>query len=90
MKSLRGLVSGVVQGVGFRYFTRQIADSYGLNGWVKNLFDGRVEFFVQGDGDRIDEFVKKIKAGPGFGKVDSVKLFEEPEDKGLVGFDVRF
>ncbi len=53
--------SGRVQGVGFRYRSYYIAQSLGLTGWVKNLWDGRVEMEVQGQPSDIQELLKRIK-----------------------------
>ena len=59
MVAYRVYVSGIVQGVGYRAFTKRLAHSYGLTGWVKNLPDGRVEAFVQGDEDVVWAFLKE-------------------------------
>ena len=53
--------SGRVQGVGFRYRSYYIAQSLGLTGWVKNLWDGRVEMEVQGQPLDIQELLKRIQ-----------------------------
>ena len=53
--------SGAVQGVGFRYTTRQYATRTGLKGWVKNLPDGRVEARVDGPKDHIEQLCKQLK-----------------------------
>lgn len=61
MKTRRHIyVSGRVQGVGFRYRARYIADSLELTGWVKNLWDGRVEMEVQGEAHEIDVFLSRL------------------------------
>ena len=52
--------SGMVQGVGFRYTTHRIAKSLGLQGWAKNLPDGRVEVLVQGPKEAIEKMVKEL------------------------------
>jgi acylphosphatase len=52
--------SGTVQGVGFRYTCRSYADELGLNGWVKNLADGRVELMTEGPAKTVEELLKKI------------------------------
>jgi acylphosphatase len=61
---VRLLVSGRVQGVGFREFTRRTAQRLGVGGWVRNLADGRVE--VVGDGERsaLDALIKAVSSGP--------------------------
>ncbi|MBO4914769.1 MAG: acylphosphatase [Oscillospiraceae bacterium] len=53
--------SGQVQGVGFRYSATYLAAPLGLTGWVKNLWDGRVEMEVQGDETAIWEFLAKLR-----------------------------
>ena len=60
MASLRGLVSGRVQGVGFRYFVLRLARAADLRGYVRNLPDGRVEFLLQGT----PESVRRMRGSP--------------------------
>jgi acylphosphatase len=67
-------VSGVVQGVGFRYFTQRKAASYALTGWVRNLPDDRVEFIAEGPKGVLQDFLKEINIGPAAGKVDNVQV----------------
>ena len=52
--------SGIVQGVGFRFTVRRLAERFDMTGYVKNLPDGRVELVVEGPPDRIDAFVQAI------------------------------
>lgn len=56
--------SGVVQGVGMRYFIQQIALSFKLTGYVKNLPDGRVETLLEGESLKIEQAVEKMRNGP--------------------------
>ena len=56
------LFTGTVQGIGFRYTCRDYASGLGLKGWVKNLPDGRVELWVEGPKDRIENLFQKIEA----------------------------
>ena len=90
MIAYTGRVTGMVQGVGFRYFTRQAGASFGLSGWVKNLVDGSVEYFVQGEPDPVRRFLDRLRQGPSFGCVDKVTAAECPRDTRLSGFDIRF
>lgn len=53
---------GHVQGVGFRYTVKQIAHGYDVSGWVKNLFDGRVEMRVRGEPEEIADFLLAIRS----------------------------
>jgi acylphosphatase len=79
MHSVRGHVSGHVQGVGFRYFVHRMAQRYGLSGYARNLVDGRVEFLLQGDPQAVERVVMEIHSGPRHARVDDVRL-EEAED----------
>ncbi|KAK7737499.1 hypothetical protein SLS53_006572 [Cytospora paraplurivora] len=60
---------GTVQGVGFRYFVRKQATEYGLTGWVRNTDHGKVEGEVQGEDDKIKNFLKDVDNGPPGAKV---------------------
>jgi len=66
------LVSGRVQGVGFRYFVRQRAEAARLAGWVRNLRDGRVEAVLVGAPDAVQSVLDAINHGPGGAHVDEV------------------
>jgi acylphosphatase len=82
MVAYRVYVSGIVQGVGYRAFTKRLAHSYGLTGWVKNLPDGRVEAFVQGDEEVVWAFLKELLKGPPAGRVDRMEILKEvPKDE---------
>ncbi len=87
---LRILVSGVVQGVGFRAFTERLAQSYGLRGWVRNLPDGRVEILAEGDEEVLFHFVKDLWKGPRLSKVEGMELLREESDEPLSDFRIRY
>jgi acylphosphatase len=57
------LLSGRVQGVGFRYFACRLARELGLSGWVRNLANGDVEIEAQGEEERLEQFLLKVKSG---------------------------
>ncbi len=90
MIAKRFLISGLVQGVGFRYFVKRKADLYGLAGWVRNLPDGRVEVFAQGDETAIKELEKDLWKGPSLARVDEVLEFEAQPERELHWFEIRF
>jgi acylphosphatase len=69
----RYLLSGRVQGVGFRYFTQRVAAQHGISGWVRNTPDGRVEIEAEGDADAMRQFESRISAGPPGGHVDQLE-----------------
>jgi acylphosphatase len=67
-------VSGRVQGVFFRDHTQRWASSLGLTGWVRNLYDGRVEAVVEGGQEKIEELITKLKQGPPMADVTNVNI----------------
>ncbi len=77
-QSLRAFVSGRVQGVGFRYFTGHQAQLWGLDGYAKNLSDGRVEVFVSGELKQLEKLQKWLESGPQTARVDSLQYQYEP------------
>jgi len=79
--SAKFIVSGIVQGVGFRYFVYRHASALGLKGYARNLWDGSVEVFVEGEESVISELHQHLKQGPRHSSVDSVKV-ERGEFKG--------
>ena len=84
------LISGWVQGVGFRWFAERHAKAHGVDGWVRNLHDGRVEVFAQGDKGALDAFCESLREGPGYGQPDDLSIETVPVDAKLHGFDIRF
>ncbi len=67
-------VRGLVQGVGYRYFINRNAAKYGLCGYVKNLPNGNVDIFVEGDRSLIEEFIKDAKCGPMVSRVTDLQI----------------
>ncbi|WP_322521646.1 acylphosphatase [Guyparkeria halophila] len=80
-------VSGRVQGVFFRDFTRQQAQALGLAGWVRNLDDGRVEAVFEGETDAVTTMLEHLRDGPPRARVEDLAVREEPPE-GLSGFAV--
>jgi len=90
MEAFRIYVKGIVQGVGFRAYTQRLGEKYALDGWVRNLPDGRVEVFVQGDRDVVWEFIKALSQGPPRARVDAIEVIKEvPRDEER-GFSIRY
>jgi acylphosphatase len=85
-KALRLVVTGAVQGVGYRQSCRQVARSLGLVGWVRNLPDGRVEVVAQGESDALDSLVAWAWAGPSAAVVAGVETDVIPTDRNLTDF----
>lgn len=84
----RVVVSGRVQGVGFRWHTRERARELGLAGWVRNLPDGRVEVWVEGPEERVRAMLDWLERGPSWAEVSATAV-SSPEPAGLAGFEVR-
>ena len=75
----RFLISGRVQGVGFRWFTQDAAALEGVTGWVRNLPDGSVEALVEGEEESVTRVERKLRTGPRGARVDRVFVdVEEP------------
>jgi acylphosphatase len=73
------LISGVVQGVGYRYFAQRVAARHQIKGYIKNLPDGRVEAYVEGMADRVEEFKHDLATGPEFSVIEKLEeLVMEP------------
>ncbi|KAH7309259.1 Acylphosphatase-like domain-containing protein [Rhexocercosporidium sp. MPI-PUGE-AT-0058] len=89
VKRLSFRVHGDVQGVGFRYFTRKKASSYGLTGWVRNTPDNQVEGEAQGGDDVLQKFMKDVDSGPSHATVDKVEKKDIDVVDGETGFEVR-
>lgn len=68
------IVSGRVQGVFFRDTTQRWASSLDLSGWVRNLMDGRVEAVIEGDRDKIESLILRLKEGPPMARVERVQV----------------
>ena len=88
MVALHVWVSGNVQGVGFRYSTRQEARRLDLAGWVSNLPDGRVEAWVEGEQVEVERMLSWLRRGPSHARVSEVTV-EHETATGLVGFELR-
>jgi acylphosphatase len=74
----RLVISGRVQGVGFRWFARDAAQREGLTGWVRNLPDGRVEALIEGEAEAVERVERTLHRGPGSAHVTGV--FADSED----------
>jgi acylphosphatase len=88
--STRFLVSGLVQGVGFRWFVARHARSLGLTGFARNLMDGRVEVVVHGPDETLTRMERLLQQGPANAQVDRVERssYAEPVPLGR-SFDIR-
>ncbi|MCA9322764.1 MAG: acylphosphatase [Planctomycetes bacterium] len=83
------LVRGRVQGVGFRWFVRKTANRLGIDGWVRNLPDGAVEAFVQGDDPALETMKEELSRGPRLARVDDLVWNARSQDSSCVSFVIR-
>jgi acylphosphatase len=81
----RYFVSGIVQGVGFRYFTQHAAERLRLTGYAKNLPDGRVEIYAIGTAERLAKLRSALERGPWGASVSEVKEEEAAIDSNCAG-----
>ena len=85
----RFVISGRVQGVGFRWFAHDAATREGIAGWVKNLFDGRVEAYVEGEQEAVTRVERAIRSGPPGARVERVTVIDEDVTGSVKGFVIR-
>jgi acylphosphatase len=85
----RYLISGRVQGVGFRFYTEAAAAREGLHGWVRNLPDGRVEIAVEGEVEAVERFERHVRHGPPGARVSAVEVDDMVPTHRLSGFSIR-
>ena len=83
-------VLGRVQGVFFRDHTQKWANSLQLAGWVKNLWDGRVEVMVEGDKEKIQSLINQLEEGPPLAHVDSVDVTWEEYKGEFADFQITW
>lgn len=81
--------SGRVQGVGFRFQASWAAKRFGLTGWVKNLYDGRVEMEVQGDADAIDGMLEALTSDT-YIRITDIDSVEIPLEEGERKFRTQY
>ncbi len=87
-KQCKFIVSGHVQGVGFRFFVYRRAKELNLTGYAKNLYNGNVEVVAEGSDFNIDELHKHLKVGPSRSHVDYVHVEFSDFTGNLSGFEI--
>jgi len=90
IKTYKAVLSGRVQGVGFRYYVESVAGKYGITGYVRNTFDRKVEVVCQGEEEDLKQFMDEVKKGPPFSVVTDVKIEEIKESKKYNIFEIRY
>lgn len=79
---------GLVQGVGYRWFTRNAADAHQVSGWVRNRRDGTVEAELHGSAEDVDAVTADMRRGPEHARVEAVEILAAG-DATTVGFELR-
>ena len=87
MRCVKIIVSGKVQKVGYRKFTKKSADELDIKGFCRNLEDGTVEIFAKIDNEKLEAFIQKLKKGSLISRVDDIEINEAPE-KDYENFDI--
>jgi acylphosphatase len=85
----RFVISGRVQGVGFRWFTKDVAVREGATGFVRNLPDGRVEALVEGDAEAVTRVERLLRQGPPGARVHAVNAMTEEPSGGYYDFSIQ-
>lgn len=86
MATTKAIISGRVQGVGFRYFVKTHADDLNLKGYAKNLADGRVEVMMQGGIEETKRLLSLLHQGPRFSSVAAVECQQVEATKSYTRF----
>ena len=82
------IISGKVQGVGFRYWMQNLATNNNISGWVKNISSGDVEALVIGQEEEIQKLIKQCKIGPNSATIQNVHINDYKEDYFEKGFNI--
>ena len=80
-KSIRLYITGTVQGVFYRAFIKENAERYNVKGFCRNLEDGRVEVFLEGNADEVNKMIELCKVGPKHSKITNVEEKEEKKNE---------
>lgn len=90
MEQFQATIRGKVQGVWFRAWTKDLAASLGLRGWVRNLPDGNVETLAQGDMETLKRFHESLHEGPPLARVSEIDVKWSPADENYTTFSVKY
>ncbi len=83
-------IEGRVQGVFYRAFTRNLASKLGLNGWTRNLYDGRVEAVFEGSRELIEKAIEECRKGPVGSSVENIDVEWKESSGEFKGFEIRY
>lgn len=83
-------IKGRVQRVGFRFSSKLMAGRFGVMGWTKNIDDGSVEIFVQGEPEKVQKFINWAKHGPPWARVDQIDVRDQTPDSRITAFNILY
>ena len=83
------IISGRVQGVGFRAYVLDRARNLEVNGWVKNRLDGKLELIVQGKENNIKEMLSMLEEGPAWARVDNIDIKNKTLNNEITDFHIK-
>jgi acylphosphatase len=89
-KAIVAVVRGGVQGVGFRYYARSMANRLGVRGYVQNQRDGSVKVVCEGDTAAVDQFSAWLRSGPPSARVTDISIQTVRPTGGYLSFEVEF
>jgi acylphosphatase len=84
------LISGLVQGVGYRWFVMRKANEYNLKGYVRNLYTDDVEAEVEGNKQLISEFIEELRIGPRSAHITDIEIQWGNYQGKYINFDIKF
>jgi len=90
IKTYKILLSGRVQGVGFRYFSQSRASKYNIKGFVRNTYASKVEIVCQGEEEELQQFINEVRKGPAFSVVSDIEIEEIKKPQKYDSFDIKF
>lgn len=90
IKTYKVLLSGRVQGVGFRYFAESVAGKYSVKGYVKNTPAGKVEILCQGEEEEVGTFIDEVRRGPAFSVITDMVNQEVIDNKIYNSFEIKY
>jgi acylphosphatase len=84
------IISGLVQGVGYRWYAVRRAEALGLTGFVRNAYDGTVEVEAHGDRSSLEDLIRDLKVGPRSAQVTDLKIeWRKPDPAAFTRFEIR-
>ena len=81
-------IYGEVQGIGFRSWSKEHAQKFGLSGWTRKASDGSIEIFAQGEEEKINDFVSLCWDGPNMAFIDEVLVKDTTSDDSISSFEI--